>query len=584
MRHTPSPPSTLRRILAVLLLLCLFTSVSAGTADESRISVAVVPFAMHAGGNLAYLRDGLRDMLASRLAANGGATIIEFTQIDAQLKEPGAKLQAGEAHALAAALGADYVVAGSLTAIGGSVSIDARVFSGKDGAEPQSFYTSAAQESETIAAINQLSWDIAEKAFGRTRPAAMSGPAAVTATPTATDDPMGGFRTPHPEKALRQKGMSQAASPGSAFIMNRGVTGALGFTKTQNFDFALLAMDVGDIDNDGVPDLVLAGTDKVHVFLNKNNRLQELAALPLSSARKVHGVSIADLDKDGQGEIYISANREGTPKSFAVELQDNTFTPLFDNAPFYIRVADLPDTGPTLVGQRGWSYEEPVRPGIFRLLINNGTLVTEEKLPLPPEINLFDFAMADLDNNGSIETIVLTQDNRLQVLAAGGRKLWQGSEQYGGTSRYIGELETARAGGVPLASREGDQPPDDIAGVRVYIPGRIIVTDLDSNGQAEVIVNRNISTASRVLKYYKNYTGSEIYALAWNGIGLGELWHTRKIDGFVVDYQLAHSTTEGETPVLYAGVVLQGSTLDFITGKESTVLMFHLPRTEAEGK
>jgi hypothetical protein len=298
----------------------------------------------------------------------------------------------------------------------------------------------------------------------------------------------------------------------------------------------------------------------------------------------VHGVSIADLDRDGLAEIYVSANKEGTPFSFAVEFQGNTFNTLFEKAPFYIRVADLPDTGPTLVGQKGWNFEKPLRPGIFRLVINSGILVTEEKLALPSEINLFEFAMADLDNNGTVETIALNKENKLQVIAAGGRRLWQSREHYGGTSRYIGELEPPQASGVQKASREGDEQPDDIGGARVYIPGRIIVTDLDNNGQPEVIVNRNISTASRILKYYQNFTGSEIHALAWNGIGLGELWHTRKIDGFVVDYQLARSTTGENPPVLYAGLVLPGGTLDFITGKESTVLMFPLPQAQAEEK
>jgi hypothetical protein len=45
-------------------------------AEESLKSLAVLPFAMHAPSSMAYLQEGLRDMLASRLAANGGAVII----------------------------------------------------------------------------------------------------------------------------------------------------------------------------------------------------------------------------------------------------------------------------------------------------------------------------------------------------------------------------------------------------------------------------------------------------------------------------------------------------------------------------
>ena len=117
----------------------------------------------------------------------------------------------------------------------------------------------------------------------------------------------------------------------------------------------------------------------------------------------------------------------------------------------------------------------------------------------------------------------------------------------------------------------------DIRGARIYIPGRIIIADLNHDNQPEVIVNRNISTASRVLGYLQSYSSSEIHALSWNGIALGEIWRTRKIDGYVVDYQLAQQETDqGKTAVLYAGVVLKGGAVDILSSKESTVLMYDL--------
>jgi hypothetical protein len=282
----------------------------------------------------------------------------------------------------------------------------------------------------------------------------------------------------------------------------------------------------------------------------------------------VHGISIADLNGNGQAEIYVSAEHDGKPISFAVERQNDTFVTLFDAARWYVKVLDLPGEGPTLIGQRGFSYKEPVMPGIFRLLFHNGTLEQGEKLALPPQINLFDFALGDLNQDGTNEIIYLEQDGRLKVLDGAYRSLWQSSEYYGGTSRYIGELDSSR--GEVFQTNE-------IKGKRLFIQGRIIITDLNRDGKPEVIVNRNISTASRVLGYYKNFTSGEIHALAWNGLALGELWHTRKIDGFIVDYQLVQKKAEqDETTNLYVGVVLQGEALDILSSSESTVLMYNL--------
>ena len=65
----------------VLLFLSCFIirpAAYAPAAEGPAKSVAVLPFAMHAPSSMAYLQGGLRDMLASRLAANGGAVIIEL--------------------------------------------------------------------------------------------------------------------------------------------------------------------------------------------------------------------------------------------------------------------------------------------------------------------------------------------------------------------------------------------------------------------------------------------------------------------------------------------------------------------------
>ena len=112
-------------------LLFIATTVLPGHAadQDTKGTVAVLPFEMHAPSSMAYLQDGLRDMLASRLAANGGAIVIDRNQINALLPEPGAILQDRQALDLGSQLGADYVITGSLTSLGTSMSLDAKVFS-----------------------------------------------------------------------------------------------------------------------------------------------------------------------------------------------------------------------------------------------------------------------------------------------------------------------------------------------------------------------------------------------------------------------------------------------------------------------
>jgi len=162
-----------------LLLFAFFVTIhpSRATAEGNQAkSVAVLPFTMHAPSSMSYMQDGLRDMLASRLATNGGVSIIEYSAVAPLLQEPGEPMPQKEAVELARQLAADYIVTGSLTSLGDSVSLDAQVLSSDASFEPLNFYATAAQENEVIGAINQLAWDIAAKVFDAEPPAAGRAP------------------------------------------------------------------------------------------------------------------------------------------------------------------------------------------------------------------------------------------------------------------------------------------------------------------------------------------------------------------------------------------------------------------------
>ena len=276
--------STLKKITFSLFIIAsyIIAYTAIGTAEETPKSVAVLPFEMHAPSSMAYLQDGLRDMLASRLAANGGALIMEHSRVDSLLQEPGKPLTREEAQELARQLGVDYIVTGSLTSLGGSMSLDAKVLSGDETFEPLNFYASATRENEVISAVNQLSWDMAARVFGAEPPAAQQAPAkTVPSVPAAEDDAMAAFKTEHPDKAYKAPSPAQAAGATSPIITPREVGAMQGFSKTQNLDLFLTGMDVGDIDGDGELDVVLADRRKISVYRLQNKRLIEFGSVEM---------------------------------------------------------------------------------------------------------------------------------------------------------------------------------------------------------------------------------------------------------------------------------------------------------------
>jgi len=566
-------------IVLPLLLACfiLTPKYDATAAEGSAKTVAVLPFAMHAPGSMAYLQDGLRSMLASRLAANGGADIIAPGKVDALLPEPAKVLQQSEAIELARQLGADFIVTGSLTALGGAMSLDAKVISRDESAQPISFYGAAAQENEVIGAVNQLAWDIAAKVFGASPPAAAAPAKTAPAAPVQEDDAMAAFKTEHPDKVYKTQQPVPVTGITSPIITPQSMTGMQGFTKTQNLNFLLRGMDVGDVDGDGSNDVVLADKQKVYAYHLQENRLVEFGSVEMPARSKIHAISLGDIDGNGRSEIYISGADDFSPHSWAYEWNGSGLDLVLENVPWYIRVLDIPGEGPMLVGQRG-GQSSLLLAGIYRLMRSGTAVQPEERIVMPDYVNLFEFALADVNGDTTNEIVAISRAYRLYVVRPNGTVLWVSDEFYGGTSRYIGEdYELVGRKGLDVNSMSSaDVIGMDGSGKRIYIPSRIIVMDVNGDGKDDVIVNKNISTASRHVENYKSFKTSEIHALAWNGIALGQIWQTKKIDGYIPDFQFLPLSERENSTTLFVGLVLStGWTSSFGAG-ESSILMYDI--------
>jgi len=53
----------------------------------------------------------------------------------------------------------------------------------------------------------------------------------------------------------------------------------------------------------------------------------------------------------------------------------------------------------------------------------------------------------------------------------------------------------------------------------------------------------------------KLFTSAEVYNLEWDGLGMVENWRTRKINGYVADYQFKDIDNDGENEIVLALVL-----------------------------
>jgi len=537
------------------LLLTFFLPAAQAQETQDQKSMAILPFQVHASQDLQYLKNGIREMLASRLSSKGNVRIIDRQTVQAQVKDIMVPTP-DQFPGLSAKMKSDYLISGSFTSLGGGGSLDAKVYNAGTG-QTENFFATALKEEDVIQAINSLSADIGEKVLGIAKPEIVK-PVAAPVAPQMTQTGSG-YQTAHPDRAFLGYGGSGAGS--SPFIRPDGVTNIFGFIKSQNLSLNAQAMDVGDVNGDGAEDVIIAGKTKIAVYQRHENRFSLLGEIPVSARFKPHYVSVADLNNNGKVEIYVSTNDNIDPDSFALEWQDGKLGYLFKDANYYIRAMQVPNEGEVLVGQSG-AMDQPFHPGLY--ILNNdssGAVTRGKKLTVPKELNIFDFSFADLDMDGRVEIVSINQKDKIIVSRQSGKKVWKSSDYFGGTKRFVGEPQ--RELSIETDVHEG----------RYYIPARLITIDLNSDQKPDIVVNRNLATASRAFKNLKSYPDGELYGLAWNGLSLSELWHTRKIDGYIADYQLTETDDQGHA-LLYVVVVLSSELDEIFHGNECTVLIY----------
>ncbi len=318
------------RILFALIIVfgLIVTGAHSPSAKEAK-KVAILPFTIHADRDLTFLQEGIMDMLSSRLAWKGEVDVLEKGPVKkraAQFKGP---IGTENALLIGRALQVDYVIFGSLTVFGESVSIDAKILDMAKSEELVTAFNQSKGMDEVIPTITRFAQDINEKIMGRS----IVRPPVQTAAPEATE-------APKPPKG-----------PGGLSKVEEGFEGE-GVHHVQRFGVEITGLDGGDVDGDGKNELVFIDKTKVFVYKWRNGTLALFRAVKGGWSPNHVWVSVADLDHNGRAEIYVSNLGESDVFSYVLEWDGNDFKRISEKQRWFFRVIDIPDKGQSLIGQK----------------------------------------------------------------------------------------------------------------------------------------------------------------------------------------------------------------------------------------
>ncbi len=509
-------------------MVVLFFSAPLPAEEKNEVkTVALLPLAVDEAGPFAYLEESIRQMLASRLFRQDAIALVTPQLSERQTEQIRGRLQDGTYRETAQQMQADWLADGALVALPQGAQVSLGLYPGGVDAAQQRFVVTAADVDEILGAVADLAASVGD--YLAERPEAIGEPE----REVPVDDGFAAFQTPHPEREFKKglyRGATMFGEAGDRF-QSRGVR------RSSPLPLAVESMTWGDLDGNGSNELIVASRGELRIFEFVQEQFRQLARYDFPRGSKIHVVNIGDPGNTGSPRLFVSANA-GRAAASAILSWDGSPTLQLRHGPldWYIRPIDWPGRGELLVGQQANSDQLTgyLADGVYELSLDlqTGRLQRGPRVVLPPDTQLFDFAVADLSGDGQVELAVIDSRQRLVVYDAGLNPIWVSGAAYGGSLRYFGPTPA----GDPGDGRPGESRELEIRSL-VHIPGRLDVKDVTGDGRPElVVVTNELDPISTYFPNLRTYNGGSVACLGWQGAGLMELWRTSHIAGYVADY------------------------------------------------
>ena len=171
--------------------------------------------------------------------------------------------------------------------------------------------------------------------------------------------------------------------------------------------------------------------------------------------------------------------------------------------------------------------------------------------------NLMGFAYGDITQTGSNMIAAYNEWDRLRLYKPGGDMIWEDAELSGGDKLFFMLPRTD-------TSQQNKQ----------YFPLRIQITDINRDGDAEVLIASHDSLTKGMLKDTRIFRKAKITSLVWNGLSLTPQWDTKEIAGRISDFTVGDIDNDGADELIVAVVAKEGAMI--FTDSVSNIIAFDL--------
>lgn len=264
-------------------------------------------------------------------------------------------------------------------------------------------------------------------------------------------------------------------------------------------------MAIGDLDNDGLKEIVFSDGEKIYVYQLTDHGLKYIYRYHFDKWGSIINIQVGDITGDYRDEIIVNTFKESEDgfSSFIISKNKDNYRIVADNIPFIMDLLggrSVANKGVYFVGQ-GFAEGEFYDHSVCRLKFKNGKVFSSEYFSVPTGFTLPGAVYDDINNDQIKELCFINKQNYLEIYQ-GDKRLWVSDERLAGSLQNVQyEVGTPR---VSFTEKRQVNSP-------------LITHKLNNNGAQEILLIDNKSDMSTSLGEYGFLSKGNIKMLRSNG-------------------------------------------------------------------
>ncbi|MBF0378881.1 MAG: VCBS repeat-containing protein [Desulfamplus sp.] len=535
------------------------------------MKIAILPFEINAQQNLDFLKNGIQDMLTSRLSFKDQIKVIEKESVYKVASDT--KGFTGESFALLVGgkLKADFVIHGSVTIIGNSTSIDSKLIdiSGKN--QPISFFKQSSDPSGVIPAINQFATTINETIFNRNENAIPHSIESTTPQPAIQPLQSQSSKIQNNQQQLNSNfvinnqtqpsSTIQQASPNPEFAITNNVRGKSGAWKSQAFKHLINGIAVADTNKDNIMETIFISDQTVYIYRFLGNRFLKTAEIGKNRRSTYISVDVGDINQNGIQEIFVTSLNpdKNMPNSFVIEYDGTNYVNIIKNIPWYFKIVDTKIEGKILIGQKQKSEKDNIYGSqIYKMSWDGEKYVPSKVILESGKANVLGSLFEDIIGDNTAKIVAYDKAEHLTLFNQNGGVIWRDVNRSGGNMNYFI---------LPKESPTDDQTIQ-------YFPLPVRSADVNGDGSMEILYASNNDIVGGYLSKFKRYSKGGVHCAFWNSTGFSLQWSTPEHTGRISDFVVGDFDNDGAKELVLVNVIKDA--FSSFTDSESLITAYDL--------